>query len=534
MTHRTYDDDDIPAVTFDKNDDSLVLIIGSGAGGGTLANELTRKGINVVILEAGPRFRETDFANDEWEMFDRLTWSDKRIATGNSVLTQYFPNGPTWVCKGLGGTTLHWAGMCPRFKPYEFKTRTTYGALDGANLADWPIDFDEIEPFYARAEDKMGVTGRHGTPVHPGNNSYKVLARGARRVGYTDFDTGHLAINAKPRDGRNACDQIGFCMQGCRSGAKWSTFNTELPRAEATGRCEIRTQCMALRIEHGDNGLVTGAVYVDRNGVQHRQKARLVCVAANAVETARLLLLSESSRFADGLANGAGHVGRHYMKHNTCYAFGMYEEPVHMHRGVIASSVIRDEARHDESRGFAGGFYVGSLGLGLPYLSEFLMPGAWGRDYTRWIEAYDRIAGMHIMGEDMAQAGNRVTLHPNERDQYGLPIPCLHIDDHANDRAMKAFAYQRTEDVLRAAGATEVFRTPPLPASHNMGTCRMSAAPDDGVVDKWGRSHEIPNLFISDGSQFTSSMAGNPTLTIVALAIRQAGYLAEEMGRGDL
>jgi choline dehydrogenase-like flavoprotein len=520
MSAQHYDDTDVPAVTFDHNDDTLVVIIGSGAGGGTLADELTRKGINVVVLEAGPRFTEDDFVNDEWVMTDRLTWADKRIASGTSGLARAFPNSPTWVCKGVGGTTLHWAAMCPRFKPYEFKTRTTYGAIDGANIADWPIGFEDIEPFYERAEQKMGVTGRSGIPFH--------------RLGYTNIDTQHLAINAKPRDGRNACDHIGFCMQGCKSGAKWSTFNSEIPRAEATGRCEIRTHCMVLRIEHGSDGRVTEVLYVDGTGTQHRQRARLVCVAANSVETTRLLLNSESARHPHGLANGSGLVGKHYMKHNTCYMFATFDQPVNMHRGVAAAGVIRDESRDDDSRGFVGGFYIGSLGLGLPYLAGFLDPAAWGRSYADILEQYDHIAGIHIMGEDLAQETNRVTLDSNERDQYGLAIPHLHLDDHPNEIRMKEFAAAKTTALFEAAGAKQIYTTPPMPASHNLGTCRMSARPDDGVVDKWGRSHEVPNLFISDGSQFTSVMSGNPTLTIVALGIRQAGYIAEQMRTNQL
>ena len=529
-----YDDDDIPVVAFDESDVSVVVIIGSGAGGGTIADELTRTGINVVVLEAGPRFKERDFVNDDWLMYDHFTWKDRRATTGSSAVARNFPTAPTWICKGVGGTTLHWAGMCPRPQPREFKARTTYGAIAGASVADWPLDFDELEPYYIHAEQKMGVTGRNGIPSHAETNACKIMALGAKRMGYRDFGSNNVAINAKPRDGRNACDQIGFCMQGCKSGAKWSTLNSELPRAEATGRCEIRTRCMALRIEHDGNGRASGVVYVDRAGMQRRQKARVVCVAANAIETARLLLNSDSSRFRDGLANGSGEVGKNYMRHVTGYAYATFDKPVRMYRGIQSAGVIRDETVHDEARGFAGGYYSGSVGLGLPFFAAFLNPGAWGRDYAGWIEAYDHIAGMHVVGEDMAMATNRVTLHPSETDQYGLPIPCLHLDDHPNDGRMRAYALDKTVALLEAAGAGRVFRSPPLPVSHNLGTCRMSERAHDGVVDKWGRCHDIANLFISDGSQFASSMAGNPTLTIVALAIRQAAHIAEHMRHNEL
>ena len=219
-----FDDHDIPTVTYRHDDDSVVVIVGSGAGGATIADELSGNGIDTIVLEAGRRFKESEFVNDEWEMYDRFTWKDKRFATGSSPTVRDFPTAPTWTCKGLGGSTLHWAALCRRGMPYEFKTHSIYGAVDGANVADWPICFEELEPFYVRAEDKMGISGRNGIPFHRGSTAYKVMALGAKRMGYRDFDTGHSAINVKPRDGRNACDQIGFCMQGCKSGARWSTL----------------------------------------------------------------------------------------------------------------------------------------------------------------------------------------------------------------------------------------------------------------------------------------------------------------------
>lgn len=527
-------DNDVPLITYRHDDDSVVVIIGSGAGGGTLADELTQKGIDVVMLEAGPRFKSTDFVNDEWKMWERFTWHDKRVVTGSSSIAQNFSDAPTWVCKGVGGSTLHWAAMCPRVQPHEFKTRSTYGVIEGANLADWPISFEELEPHYIRAEQKMGVTGRNGIPLEAGSNNYKILALAAKRMNYHDFDTSNLAINSLPRDGRNACDQIGFCMQGCRSGAKWSTFNSELPRAEATGRCEIRTRCMAVRIEPDDRGRAREVVYVDGNGDLQRQRARVVCVAGNAIETARLLLNSESSRYPDGLANSSGQVGRNYMRHVVGFIYGVFEHPVHMYRGRVCDGLIRDEARHDDSRGFVGGYFTGGVSLGLPFFAAFLSPGAWGREYTDWIESFDHIGGIHFNGEDLAVETNQVSLHASEKDQFGLPIPALHLDDHPNDLGMRNYANEKSVAGLEAAGATRVFRSPPTPASHNLGTCRMSDHSDNGVVNKWGQTHDIPNLFISDGSQFVSSMAPNPTLLIVALGIRQAAYICGQMGARQL
>ena len=527
-------DDDVSAVTFEHADDTVTVIVGSGAGGGTLANELAQRGVDVVVLEAGPRFTADDFVNDEYAMTAKFGWHDKRVFEGTTEAAAGFPGTPASMCKGVGGTTLHWAAMCPRFLDFELRTRAAYGAIDGADIIDWPLTPEALAPYYDRAEDKMGVSGTNGMPRHRGNNNYRVIAAGARRLGYTQVDANNMAINVAPRDGRNACDQIGFCMQGCTSGAKWSSFNAEIPKAEATGRCEVRPQCMALKIEHDDSGRVAGVVYADSKGAHHLQKARAVCVAGNAIETPRLLLNSETARFPDGLANAEGAIGRYYMRHMSGYVYAEFERPVHMYRGIQCGGVIRDDCRDDPARGFAGGIYYFLNGTHLPYCASDLNPHGWGRALAEWIEAYERIAAVCVYGEDLAVATNRVTVHGTEKDRFGLPIPVVHVDDHPNELAMRNYGQKTASAFYDAAGARRTHEACQLPASHNMGTCRMSEDSRDGVTDKWGRCHQVPNLFISDGSQFSSSAAANPTLTIVALAVRQAEFIAQQMAQGDL
>jgi choline dehydrogenase-like flavoprotein len=520
--------------TFELNDDSVVVIVGSGAGGGTLAHELTERGIDVVLLEAGTQQSIGTFVNDEWASFGQLAWLDKRFSIGGWRVATDFPNLPAWICKTVGGTTTHWAGASLRFEPHEWKARTTYGAVDGATLLDWPIDADEMAPFYARAEDKMGVTRTSDIPGLPGNNNFKVLYNGATKLGYKEINTGHMAINSRPRDGRASCHQVGFCFQGCKFGAKWSTLYSEIPKALATGHLELRTEAHALRIEHDETGKVTGVLYADKDGNQHLQKARVVAVAGNSIESPRLLLNSHSSMFPDGLANSSGEVGRNYMRHTTGSVYGVMPEPVHMYRGTTMAGIVRDEARHDPSRGFAGGYELETLSLGLPFMAAFLDPGAWGKEFARKMETYDHMAGLWIVGEDMPQADNRVTLHPTETDAHGMPVPSVSFTDHPNDVAMREHAYKQGEAIYAAVGATEAFRVTPYPSTHNLGTNRMSEKPADGVVNRWGQTHDVPNLFVSDGSQFTTGAAENPTLTIVALAIRQAGHIADRMGKGEL
>ena len=522
------------AKTYDLNDDSVVVVIGSGAGGGTLGSELALKGVDTVILEAGGRHEIQDFDNDEWGMFVKISWLDARTTSGDWRVAKDFPGLPAWIVKAVGGSTVHWAGASLRFQEHEFKVRSAYGEIAGANLLDWPITLADMEPWYAKAEDRMGVTRTNGIEGLPGNNNFKVMKAGADKLGYKHCHTGRMAINSAPRDGRGPCQQIGFCFQGCKSGAKWSTLYSEIPKGEATGKLEVRPNSQVLQIEHDASGKVTGVLYADAEGKRHRQKARAVAVAGNSIESPRLLLNSASSMFPDGLANSSGQVGRNYMRHMTGSVYAIFDRPVHMYRGTTMAGIITDESVNDPSRGFVGGYEMETLSLGLPFMAAFLKPGAWGRGFTSAMDMYDHMAGMWLVGEDMPQETNRVTLHATMKDQHGLPVPDVHFDDHANDIAMRNHAYRQGAAVYDAVGAVRTFPTPPYPSTHNLGTNRMSEKPRDGVVNKWGQTHDIANLFISDGSQFTTGAAENPTLTIVALALRQADYIAEQMGQGAL
>ncbi len=514
---------------FESTDDAVVVIIGSGAGGGTLANELCQKGVKVVVLEAGAVQSSASFINDEWKSFGQLAWLDNRTTSGSWRVARDFPNLPAWVCKTVGGTTTHWAGASLRFQDHEFRGRTEYGEIPGANLMDWPITLKEMEPYYDRAEDKMGVTRTHGIPGLPGNNNFKVLHAGATKIGYKEVHTGRMAINSQPRDDRGRCMQLGFCFQGCKSGAKWSTLYTELPKAEKTGNLDLRPESHVTRIEHNDAGKVTGVVYFDKDGKEQRQKARVVCVAGNSIETPRLLLLSASNKFPDGLANSSGQVGRNYMRHMTGSVYGVFKQPVNMYRGTTMAGIVRDEAPNNVKRGFVGGYELETLSLGIPFMAAFLNPGGWGADFAWAMDHYTHMAGMWLVGEDMPRETNRVTLNKDVKDKWGSPVPNVHFDDHANDLAMREHAFTQGQRIYQAAGAVTTIRTPPYPSTHNLGTCRMGASAKDSVCNGWGQTHDVSNLFISDGSQFTTGGAENPTLTIVTLAIRQAEYIAKQM-----
>ena len=515
-------------------DGSAAVIIGSGAGGGTLAHELTRRGMKVVLLEAGKRQSLETFSQVPGEAFVQLTWLDARTQSGNWGVARDFPTLPAWHCKTVGGTTVHWTASTPRLEPWELRAKSTYGDIAGTSLIDWPIAYEELEKYYQLAETRMVVTRRNGVPGLPASNNFKVMYAGAKKLGYKRVHTGHMAINSRVSDGRGFCIQQGFCVQGCKMGAKWSTLYTEIPRAEATGNLDLRVEATATRIEHGANGRVNAVVYRDSSGRELRQRARLVCVAGNAIETARLLLLSSSPKFPQGLANSSGQVGRNYCHQITGFVWGIFDKPVYSWRGATLAGVVEDEVLNDPGRGFVGGYRIELLALDLPTLPLVGLPYGWGRDFASIMESYRNMAGMFINGEDLPRPDNRVTLNSAVKDQHGLPVPNIHVDEHANDQAMRKHAQGQMSKMYDAIGAKRIVLGPTPPATHNLCTARMSADPRDGVCNGWGQAHDVKNLFISDGSALSTPGAANPTLTIVALALRQAEYIAQQAKAGGI
>jgi choline dehydrogenase-like flavoprotein len=509
------------ASTYELSDDSVVVVIGSGAGGGTLSNELAQKGIDVVCLEAGSRLTLADIENDPPLMNERMGWNDTRQGTA------------VFLCKTVGGTTMRWSGITPRFQAHEFKPLTTYGAMDDTTLIDWPITLDELLPYYDKAEFNMGVTGTHGIPPSMETANYKVLKAGGERVGYKEITTTRTAINPVARDGRSGCLQIGFCHSGCKVGAKWSTLYAEVPKAETTDHFELRTGALVVKINHDNSGKVTGVIYKDQNGATHEQKARAVAVAGNVVETTRLLLNSASSAHPNGLGNSSGHVGRNYMRHVTTSIEAVMPGEVNFHRGTRQSGLIMDEQYHQPDRGFAGGYFIETSSSNPANIAGGI--AGWGNSFTQHIEKYNHIASTFISGEDPPQASNRITLHASEKDDNDLPVPVIDYSMHPNSLAMQNHANRTSSEIFESLGGEVIGKIEGIGyGCHNMGVARMSENPDDGVTNRWGQVHHIPNLFVSDGSVFTSSAAANPTLTIVALAIRQADHIAERMTRKEL
>ena len=522
------------AAPFEVSDDTVIVVIGTGAGGGVLANELAQRGVSVVALEAGGRYLPEDYVNDEWESFGQLAWLDARTTSGDWRVARDFSGLPAWIVKAVGGTTTHWAGASLRFQDHEWKAKTTYGEVQGANLLDWPIDPAEMPQWYELAENKLGVTRTGGRAGLPGNNNYKVFEAGAKKLGYEEVHTGRMAINSADYDGRPAASRPGSvsrAVNGAPNGQRpIRTFR--MARPPAIWKCANAPMCSGSSMARMARST---ALSMPMPTAMNTSRWRVaVCVAGNSFESPRMLLNSATSMYPDGLANSSGQVGRNYMRHMTGSVYATFEQPVRMWRGTTMAGIIQDEARHDPSRGFVGGYELETLGLGLPFMAAFLDPGGWGREFTTALDSYENMAGMWIVGEDMPQETNRVTLNHDVKDQYGMPVPNVHFDDHPNDIAMRNHAYKQGAAVYDAVGATRTFPTPPYPSTHNLGTNRMSENPRDGVCNANGRTHDIENLFISDGSQFTTGAAENPTLTIVALAIRQADHIAAEVSRGNL
>jgi choline dehydrogenase-like flavoprotein len=378
----------------------------------------------------------------------------------------------------------------------------------------------------------------------PVKSSGVLLEQGARALGLHP-QVAPVAVLSRPFNGRAPCVHCGFCMGfGCETGAKSSALATMIPQALATGRCEIRAESAVHRLETDARGRVSEVLYYDQDGRERAQRARSVIVAANGAETPRLLLNSESTRFPDGLANGSGKVGRYLMFNAHSITHGVFEHPLNDYKSVQCSRIVHDFYDCDEKRGFYGG---GGLD-GRPFLSATpiffalngLPPDAprWGADYKALLAQYFT-RKMVIAGSatSLPLESNSITLDPELRDPLGRPVIRVTYRDHPDDLAMAAFLQDRAVEIFEAAGATKIWREPVLPqaiGAHLLGTCRMGNDPETSVVDRYHRSHEVPNLFICDGSSFVSSGRGQPTMTIQALAFRAAGHIARFARNGQI
>jgi choline dehydrogenase-like flavoprotein len=518
---------DIPMHRYGPEDEIDVVIVGVGSAGGVLLQRLAKAGFRVVGIEAGPFWdTERDWVSDEAGSH-KLYWTDERITGGNHPLTFGANNSG----RGVGGGSVHWAGFTPRFHPSDFHTYT----LDGVGV-DWPISYEDLKPYYVQLEREIPVAGPayypwgdpHGYPYgpHPLGGVGDVLVNGCTKLGIRVVAGGPVAINSGSHGDRPHCIYRGFCIQGCKVGAKQSTLVSHVPDALRHG-AEIRDNCMVTRILLGNDGRVQGVAYQDAMHQTHEQRASLVIICGYAIETPRLLLNSATNGFENGLANSSGTVGRYLMAQAGNVILGRFAEPVRMYKAPPAHALTEAFYETDPSRGFARGFAVQTVGpLPIAFAKQMMVAkGAWGWGMRQIMMDYNHWAGFGLLGEILPHADNRVEV-AEERDQYGLRIPKITFNLHDNDQKLIAFGAQTTMDIMWAAGAEDVVQESRY--AHLIGGARMGNDPRTSVVNSFGRTHDIPNLFICDGSIMPTQGSANPGLTIQALAARTADYLIAE------
>lgn len=548
-------------VRYEESDTVDFVIVGSGAAGGVLARELSVAGFRIVVLEQGPYRRNADFTHDEVGVFfenqlmggaaDPQTF---RHAETEQAQVQLNPPAALYA-RTVGGSSTHFSGNFWRLRPLDFKERTLLGDIEGTGFADWPVSYEEMEPYYTRVDWEIGVSGAPGpfdpprsrpypVPPLPRKSSGVLFDKGARKIGLTT-QPAPKAILSAPHNGRAACIHCGFCLAfGCEVGAKSSTLVTMIPQAEATGRCEIRADSTVARLETNASGKISQVVYFDKAGKEHAQKTHAVILAANGVETPRLLFLSATPAQPDGLANSSGLVGKYLMFNHHSVAHAWFEEPLNEYKSVQCTRIAMDFYETDPQRGFYGGGVLDARPFLNSYPIAFGLSGIdpqlpqWGKEYKQLLEQ-NFTRNMTIIGNttSLPQLSNNVTLDPDKKDGYGRPLVRMTYRDHAHDHAMASFLQEKALAIFDAAGATHAWGEPVRDqrlGAHLLGTCRMGDDPAASVVDRYHRSHDVRNLFICDGSSFVTSGRGQPTMTIQALAFRAAEHIARFANNNEI
>ena len=523
------------------------VIVGSGGAGGILAKELSVAGHSVVVLEQGPWLEQEHTRHDEFAtQLLYTTWNDwakhpqhfQKTADDAPIRSSEFVG--LYYGKHVGGSNSHFTANYWRMHENDFRERSLYGEI--AALADWPISYADLEPYYTKAEWELGVSGTPGPfdpprsrpypmPPMPPKSGGVVFARGARKLGLHP-QRAPMAILSQQYDGRQPCQHCGFCLgYQCEYRAKSSAFSAMIPKAVASGRCEIRADSYVFRVEMNAAGRATGVRYYDKARQEQVQKGRAVILCCNGAETPRLLLMSASNQFRDGLANSSGLVGKNLMFNCFSGTTAVFPEPLNEWKSIGNTHLVMDFHENDPKRGFYGG---GGMDARLDWtgpISYALFhprPDAptWGAEFKRHlVEDFSRRVTIFSHGTSLAVETNQVLLDPELRDAWGLPAIRFRYKDHPDDMANVAFLQNHAYDILQAAGATEVWKEPIVEqtwANHMLGTCRMGNDPKTSVVDANHRTHDVANLFICDGSSMVTSTRGQPTATIQALAFRAA------------
>lgn len=545
------------SVRFPRGETVDFVIVGSGAAGGILAKELSTAGFTVLVLEQGPRLSPADYDHDEMALF--ITGTRTNGSSGQPQMFRPTPDDEYQQAltllygRTVGGSNAHFTANFWRLRPSDFNEASVHGTVPGTGLVDWPLTYDDLEPYYTKTDWEIGVSGVPGPfdpprsrpypmPPLPIKSSGVLFEKGARALGLHPQPT-PMAINSQPYRNRAACQHCGWCLGFfCEYGAKSTSMVAMLPVAEATGRCEIRPESYVGRVETNAAGRATGVTYFDRDGNEQFQPAGAVVLCANGAETPRLLLNSATSRFPDGLANSSGAVGRYLMFNGNWGASGLFDHPLNEYKSVQTTRMIHDFYETDPARGFYGGGGIDARFQQYPIIFALggLPPDAptWGADFKRMLaDYYDHSMFLAVHTTSLPVETNRVELDPDLKDAWGLPCMRVTYRDHDHDLRMGRFLVDRAMEILDAAGATRRWAldvTPQTQSVHLLGTCRMGNDAATSVIDTDHRTHDVPNLFICDGSSLVTSTRGQPTMTISALAFRAGERIADLARRGDI
>ena len=506
---------------FDDDDEIDLVIVGCGAGGGTLLQRMARAGWKVAALDAGPFWDpDADWVSDELGSH-HLYWTEPRVLSGSDPV----PLGSNNSGSGVGGSMVHYAGYAPRFHPSDFRTFTQ----DGVG-ADWPITYQDLRPYYEAIEEELPVSGQpwpwgdpHSYPyqAQPVGGNGEIFLRGAKATGI-EARVGPVAI-ANGRFGHRAhCIYRGFCLQGCKVNAKASPLVTHVPDALAHG-AEVRANCMVSKVVVGPDRRAIGVTYF-RTGVERFQRARMVAVAGYSIETPRLLLLSANEQFRDGLCNEHGQVGRYLMVQGAPQTGGRFAQEIRMFKAPPPEVSSEEFYETDPTKGYKRGFAIQTVSpLPITWSEHVSAQGHWGEVLREYMRDYVHWATLGSLCEFLPRYENAVTLAP-VTDRYGLPVANFSYSQCDNDQKLLAAAQEQMERILLAAGAEEVITIKRF--AHLVGGCRMASDERSGVVDANLRSFAVPNLYITDGSVLPTQGSANPALTIMALAARCADHLA--------